>query len=316
MAGESAREVARRAREKAERLQRHAEHYEKGADGEALTAQALSTLPPGWTVLHDVKWPGRRFANIDHIVVGPGGIFVVDSKNWSGRISVNDHQLRQNGRSREKAVVGCVDAAMAVAELSASFAPHVFPVLCFVGGDDLAGWNRDVMVCSDKNLTQALLSRPTVLNPEHVVEALLCLDMQLRSALSAPADSLPTPRGNRPAAPGWLPSTNPRVKKKRPRKRASLARPLVGLLMMLGLVLYGPQLSTVVGGFLSDQFIQNLAPGSRCSEAAGAKASPSAADRSANQRSRKAAKRAETRSASRQKQATQRPDPEAESIAC
>ena len=93
MAGESAREVARRAREKAGRLQRRADLFDKGAAGEDATAQILSTLPPSWTALHDVKWPGRRFANIDHIVVGPAGVFVVDSKNWSGRVTVNDGRL-------------------------------------------------------------------------------------------------------------------------------------------------------------------------------------------------------------------------------
>ncbi|WP_407923750.1 nuclease-related domain-containing protein [Arthrobacter cheniae] len=27
----------------------------------------------GWRMLHDVHWPGRPKANIDHIAVGPGG---------------------------------------------------------------------------------------------------------------------------------------------------------------------------------------------------------------------------------------------------
>ena len=132
MAGESAREEARRAREKAERLARRADMFEKGADGEAATAAVLSTLPNGWTAIHDVRWPSRRLANIDHILVGPGGIFVVDSKNWSGRITVANGHLRQNGRSRDKAVAACADAALAIAELAGPYADRVYPVLSFV----------------------------------------------------------------------------------------------------------------------------------------------------------------------------------------
>ena len=86
MAGESARDVAARSRAKAERLMRHAEMYERGAEGEARTAAVLAAMPPEWVAIHDVRWPGRRFANIDHIVLGPGGIFIVDSKNWSGQV--------------------------------------------------------------------------------------------------------------------------------------------------------------------------------------------------------------------------------------
>src|SRR6476469_10354007 len=111
MAGESAREIARRRREKAERLTRVADAYEKGAEGERQTANALAMLPAaGWFVLHDVRWPGKRFANIDHVVIGPGGVFVIDSKAWSGRVEVRHDVLRQNGRSREAAVAAAAEA--------------------------------------------------------------------------------------------------------------------------------------------------------------------------------------------------------------
>src|SRR3954471_8847797 len=116
MAGESARDVAQTRRLKAERLNRVADAYERGADGEERTAQALAMLPAsGWFVLHDVRWPGKRFANIDHVVIGPGGGFVIDSKAWSGRVEVRDGVLRQSGYKRESAVAEAAEAAMAVA---------------------------------------------------------------------------------------------------------------------------------------------------------------------------------------------------------
>jgi hypothetical protein len=48
-----------------------------------------STLAPlsacGYTFLHDRGWPGARRGSrsqIDHVLVGPGGVFVVDTKSW------------------------------------------------------------------------------------------------------------------------------------------------------------------------------------------------------------------------------------------
>src|SRR3546814_20149304 len=108
-------------------------------------------------VLHDVAWPGRPRANIDHVVIGPGGAFVIDSKNWSGAIAVRDQVLRQNGRSREMAVVGAAEAALAV-----SVAMGGLPAtgaLCFVRDDAIEGWARDVMVCSTAQPVALPLSR-------------------------------------------------------------------------------------------------------------------------------------------------------------
>ena len=168
-AGESAYDVARRQREKAERLQRSAALWEQGAVGEVEVAKALEALPPGWVVLHDLAWPGRPKANIDHVVIGPGGVFVVDAKNWSGTVEVRDQVLRQNGRRREQAVSSAAEAAISL--------QHVVPVshlcvgvLCFVGDKALSGWVRDVMVCSTSNLVTMLTSRPVVLDSAQVDE--------------------------------------------------------------------------------------------------------------------------------------------------
>jgi hypothetical protein len=55
--------------------------WQRGAAGERRTAQLLSQLERhGWEVLHDLAVPGSR-ANIDHLVIGPGGVFVIDSSS-------------------------------------------------------------------------------------------------------------------------------------------------------------------------------------------------------------------------------------------
>jgi hypothetical protein len=60
--------------------------WRKGARGERRTARRLRRLQRrGYVVFHDLAMPGSR-ANIDHLVIGPTGVFVIDSKQYSGRI--------------------------------------------------------------------------------------------------------------------------------------------------------------------------------------------------------------------------------------
>ena len=54
--------------------------WRRGAVGERRTARLLAALERhGWAVLHDLALPDGR-ANLDHLVIGPGGVFVIDSK--------------------------------------------------------------------------------------------------------------------------------------------------------------------------------------------------------------------------------------------
>jgi hypothetical protein len=63
--------------------------WRRGAAGERRTARLLAPLErQGWAVLHDLAVPGSR-ANIDHLVIGPGGVFVIDSKQYRGRLQLD-----------------------------------------------------------------------------------------------------------------------------------------------------------------------------------------------------------------------------------
>jgi hypothetical protein len=67
--------------------------WRRGAAGERRTARLLGPLERhGWAVLHDLAVPGSR-ANLDHLVIGPGGVFAIDSKQYRGRL-----QLESSGR--------------------------------------------------------------------------------------------------------------------------------------------------------------------------------------------------------------------------
>jgi hypothetical protein len=53
-----------------------------GAAGERATARALAGVErDGWTVLTDVRPPGKRW-NLDHLLIGPAGVVVVETKQW------------------------------------------------------------------------------------------------------------------------------------------------------------------------------------------------------------------------------------------
>lgn len=70
---------------------------QRDSDAGVLTARALDRLSySGWRAVHDCA---RGFSNIDHIVVGPGGIFVVDTKSWQGESTLDPEQFEALGAS-------------------------------------------------------------------------------------------------------------------------------------------------------------------------------------------------------------------------
>jgi hypothetical protein len=72
------------------------EHWLQGAQGEERVGAVLAGLEAdGWVAIHDVSL-GR--GNVDHVLVGPGGIFAIETKSHRGRIAVagiEEWMLRQ-----------------------------------------------------------------------------------------------------------------------------------------------------------------------------------------------------------------------------
>jgi hypothetical protein len=63
--------------------------WRRGAAGERRTARLLGQLERhGWAVLHDLALPGSR-ANLNHLAIGPGGVFAIDSKQYQGRLQLD-----------------------------------------------------------------------------------------------------------------------------------------------------------------------------------------------------------------------------------
>lgn len=70
-------------------------NYLKAAASEAGLAPTLRALNAfGWRLLEDRLWPGSTRANVDFILVGPGGVVVVDAKSWAEAQVVHDRVFR------------------------------------------------------------------------------------------------------------------------------------------------------------------------------------------------------------------------------
>jgi hypothetical protein len=71
-----------------------------GALGEIEVGKILSRLPPEWRVFHAVPI-GKAGADIDHLVVGPGGIFTINTKHHRGKkIWVAERSFMVNGQKQ------------------------------------------------------------------------------------------------------------------------------------------------------------------------------------------------------------------------
>lgn len=100
-AGRSANAEAEASARRAEELRaaadaeaRRAQHFLRGGAAELTVARLLGELTAyDVHVLHDRRWPGTRTANIDHLVIASSGVFVVDTKDWSGDVFVRDGVL-------------------------------------------------------------------------------------------------------------------------------------------------------------------------------------------------------------------------------
>jgi hypothetical protein len=140
------------------------ERWAKGAEESRVTAAVLEALPrEKWRVLHDVPWPGRPRASLDHVVIGPAGVFVIDSRNWAGTVAVRNGVLRQGRSSRRAVVTGAVESGRAVAQVLRTASCPVQPVICLVRDDGIADTSNGVVICSTANVVDVLLARRPLL---------------------------------------------------------------------------------------------------------------------------------------------------------
>jgi hypothetical protein len=145
--------------------------WRHGAAGERRTARLLGPLKRhGWAILHDLAVPGSR-ANIDHLVIGPGGVFVVDSKLYRGRLRLDLSGRLWHGRYPLAPVLRAVSfEADQAAQVLTDPDVVVVPVMAVHGAQ--VPWGKVVMdgvpVVPARRLPSMLCQLPAVLGSERV----------------------------------------------------------------------------------------------------------------------------------------------------
>ena len=86
-----------------EQIAKKNEDYTKGLDGEQLVSQMLKTLGPDNYLINDIMLH-RPFGNIDHILISPHGIFVIETKNWGGYVLCDGDEWKMHFEGNFKSI--------------------------------------------------------------------------------------------------------------------------------------------------------------------------------------------------------------------
>lgn len=134
-----------------------------GAIGELAVGARLQDLNGDWTVLHSVPI-GEHDTDIDHVIVGPTGVFTINTKRHPGAsIWLGAHMLMINGQKTDylrKARAEALDASRRLT--AASGAPvTATPVIVLVGIKAVTVKQRpaDVVVVRDGELLRWLQAK-------------------------------------------------------------------------------------------------------------------------------------------------------------
>ena len=157
-------------------------NFLKGAKGEEWVAHELAFLSSEYTVFNGLRLSGGK-ENFDHIIVGPAGVFIVETKNWKGSVEFRDGKLYAGGKEPSRPPLKQVKAATAelvsfIDDAGCGEVP-VHSVLCFLGTqlpEEVMNVNG-VVVCKGERLievTQETFDEPISLGlREQVVHELL-----------------------------------------------------------------------------------------------------------------------------------------------
>jgi hypothetical protein len=145
--------------------------WRKGAKGERVTGWWLDRLPEGWFAFHDVP-VGERGANIDHVVIGPGGVFTINTKNLSGAIRVNPRSIVHNGSRTNFLAKASAEALRAARLLTEAIGRpvEVRGVLAILADEwTVKRLPDDVYVGGPRSAKHWMLQQPPVLRPSDAI---------------------------------------------------------------------------------------------------------------------------------------------------
>ncbi|MBG6237667.1 hypothetical protein IWX78_000610 [Mycetocola sp. CAN_C7] len=151
-----------------------------GAQGELAVGRMLDALPAGWTVFHALP-VGTKEADIDHLVVGPGGVFTINTKHHRGKpIWVANRTFMVSGQ-RQPHIRNAEFEAARVTKLvhkRLGLDGRARAVVAVHGASSIVvkEWPDLVAVLDARRLRRWLLKRPVVLTPDEVERVVDVID--------------------------------------------------------------------------------------------------------------------------------------------
>jgi len=153
-------------------LSRDAQSWYRAALGEISVGDALDTLGSEWIVLHAVP-VGEGTADIDHVVIGPGGVFIVNTTShpglpvWASQRTFMVADIRYPYIRNMEYEMGRAERLLTTA---AGSPVEVSGILAVVEPKSLSVRepHRDVAVLHASTLVRWLSGRKRVLTPDEV----------------------------------------------------------------------------------------------------------------------------------------------------
>lgn len=266
-AGASAADKAGELRAKAARLELAAQRWEQGAQGEQVTANLLDVLVErGWAVFHDLAVPGSK-SNIDHVVVGPTGVTLIDTKAYTGRMTIRDGVLWHGKYPLRREMDAITFETGAVQQVVASVDPSlvVRALVCIHGAkvpDDTAGELAPLGLCAtDRLVDQLTASTAVTLTPGQIgalaaaIGAGLSQRTEVTPATSSAIPRPPVPRTTRRRAVQGRPP-----KRKGPRPQEDLVRVAVAFVVAGLMLVAAPTIGHAIADRVTSAFTTTTVP--------------------------------------------------------
>lgn len=145
--------------------------YRVGADGEEAVAWRMRKLGDGWHVIHSVP-VGEKGSDIDHVVIGPAGVFTLNTKNHSSKkVWVAEKAFLVSGQKTNYLRNSRHEAARASKLLTdaCGFDVPVKPIIVVMAAElNIKAQPADVHVVPRKRIGKWLQRRPSTLSPPAV----------------------------------------------------------------------------------------------------------------------------------------------------
>ena len=100
----------------------------RGEAGEIAVASKLQDFPDNFFVIHDLGTPS---GNVDHVAIGPTGVFAIDAKGWKGVVSADGRGelLLNNEPTAKPFVKQFVGRVMGIKDRLKALAPGMEPYI-------------------------------------------------------------------------------------------------------------------------------------------------------------------------------------------